>query len=480
MDSANDASDFENTEPMMTISSETVKVSEGFDNCFELRLRNRSISPQKSTSTVKSHRSLRSSARSTSSVDSQESVETPVARISESDRLKAFLGTGGTQSRSSSTHSQSSVTNDRLLESDCKKQTLSMPATRSRTPSVSSCDSFGASAFEESDRLRAFLSASNSSNTNNGQLSAAVNNGESDRLKRFLQPQLATTDSTLGKSNSNYRHKQSKKPTKTKPKETKSKKPGKKYSKLVESDRLKRFLETDSISKSELSFDSDGSDDSLDKTLVPANHLQESKRLQEFLGTDSKCSDAISNHSRSSSSSPVTVTQKPKESRKLRAFLGEAVSSRESSPELTQIKMAEKRGNSDSSSRSKHSGLSQEIDGMCLTNGRDDMSSPPKRRFIADDFNFDSDNESNSRTTTSTSAAVTSNKVSSDDTLSSSTAKNLKPVINFEKMEGRSKAGPKPVTKKLLGTPGTVIVLFLYLLLLLSSVNMMNQDYTSA
>lgn len=409
----------------MTVSSQTIRVSneDYYDEPLSAntRLRNRSISPQKSISSVKSYRSLRSTRSTASSVDSRHSADITLSARVESDRLKAFLNAGGSRAKSdssSSTHSQDSLgeNNSTLVESDRLKQFLGHVVPKSRSPSVSSCESLPAAA-QESDRLKNFLqsdsgsSSSNSSDSKSG--SVGLNHtivDDGDRRRRFFTSERKSSNSIFSKT---VPRNQNKKSENTKPLNG----TGKSYGKLVESDRLKQFLQSDTDSKTAADIDS--------------------------------VSDSSS---RSSSPIAASLARKCQESQRLKAFLqsDEGVGSGGSSPESTYVRLASKRDLLNGGRSNCRSGLTQVMDDVHLDiPGDEDTASPPKRRLVGDGFSFDSDEEDN-RT-----AAVKA-KASAPATKTQASAEPVKPVINFEKMEGKkTKTLSKPV-RKLLGSPGKV------------------------
>ncbi|XP_067950851.1 wings apart-like protein homolog [Watersipora subatra] len=431
VDSDGKESDFENTEPVMTVSSETVRISEdNFSAQCDTRLRNQSVSDQRSYSPTKSQQNTVSEVPTINSISTSNG---------ESERLKRFLQMDRTRLHSSS---ESSANNDSveeyvarqpLVESDRLKQFLGSTKSKPRTPSVSSCDSYndiemdndnrisinGSSTQHETGRFRTFLES------DEDELAPANRTVKSIRLQQKERSKTSKKTNRVGRAKTHQKEK---------------------YSKLVESDRLKKFLETNSGEKSSsLSSDCESScSDALNKTLVPHDGPCESKRLQEFLSTTGTSNHIVSEPESEDSDS---VSYKPVESNRLKSFLQSddsgVLSKKAEQNKLTSIRSVSNRLGEQSDSISRHSGLSQEMDDISIDKSK---PSPPKKALLNDHFILDSDSDDNRSVPVSCLRKKTVTKQCPDNGT-------IKPVINFEKMEGKKEKTVIRPVRKLLGTP---------------------------
>ena len=251
-----------------------------------------------------------------------------------------------------------------------------------------------ASRVEESDRLKAFLwgedaPSHNATQTNSTNMSRAKASAESDRLKAFLSESSSSTHASgVGKN----------KTTKAKHKVE--------IDRPQESDRLKSFLSSSessskpvAVSKSRttrnLRSNSCSSVSSRDSSpdVPTSQRTAESDRLKAFLsGDDKKAPSATgrvqeSNRLKNFLHSDIKTggqktngkmsNAKKKESRRLRAFLGEAVSSSDEEGEVP-LPLT-------------NTGLTQDIQDVDLASSSS-HSSPLKRRY-EDEFDFGSSGE---------------------------------------------------------------------------------------
>lgn len=245
-----------------------------------------------------------------------------------------------------------------------------------------------ASRIEESDRLKAFLSggeAATLQNTTTSKVSKSKpqSSAESSRLQAFLGG--STTSSQI------TRHKASRAKVKV--------------DKPQESDRMKAFLSGGDISGTSgnatrgrptrnLRSNSCSSVSSRDSSPEVPQRTEESDKLKAFMSRDQEKSNHSTvrkqesdrlknfmsgNKTNTGKTNGSLAANKKKESRRLRAFLGEAVSSSDEDEGVP-----------------PKSGLTQDMRDVDLASSNSSHSSPLKRRY-EDEFDFSSDEDASQK-----------------------------------------------------------------------------------
>jgi len=417
-----EGSDYENAAPVMSITSETVHTSCLTDDTGYNSYINNTSKPQNTSNfsqkpsflngSQPAVRYRRSSNASVSSADSQGSASQ--LHRQESDRLKQFLSGGnGGETTASSTHSSDSNVSTRSLARrrvPTEKYQQYLNSNKVKTKQKTN---------ETSKRKKQILpqNTNNSANPNKRVKLGHDGPRESDRLKQFLN---SDTNVTPEGDNSSQRV----------------------HLDLIrtESDRLKKFLEsgnTDkygiSDSESVKSEHSMSSVTSFDLTVVSRNTLDYPRSVKE----SEDCS-TVSDNLDSCSTTSLELTIERQESDRLQQFLSSGTS---------------ETANSTSGCGNK-THKARRVNGANIDKLRKPGASS-KVRSVVDEFSFTADSIGDCKKDMAIDKVMT-DEGTSRDTNKLCSSFDSKPIINFEKMEGKKEKMAPKTSKKLLSSPAKV------------------------